>query len=209
MRRRCDRRALAARRGRAHRRGGVTVKPFDAHAAAGLGTHGLAARLRHAQSACLPGRAASSTRSAQPIDGGGPLPQGEQRGLDRARAAAADAAPAHRARPCKTGVRVIDLFTPLCAGQRIGIFAGSGIGKSTLLAMLARSHGLRHRRHRAGRRARPRGARVHGGCARQRPRARRRRRRHRRREPDDAPAGAEDRDDASPSTSATAARTCC
>jgi flagellum-specific ATP synthase len=42
----------------------------------------------------------------------------------------------------KTGVKVIDFFTPLCAGQRIGIFAGSGIGKSTLLAMLARSRGF-------------------------------------------------------------------
>lgn len=41
--------------------------------------------------------------------------------------------------PARTGVRVVDLFTPLCVGQRIGIFAGSGIGKSTLLAMLARS----------------------------------------------------------------------
>lgn len=38
-----------------------------------------------------------------------------------------------------TGIRVIDAFTPLCRGQRLGIFAGSGVGKSTLLAMLARS----------------------------------------------------------------------
>lgn len=42
-------------------------------------------------------------------------------------------------RPCRTGVRAIDLFTPICAGQRIGIFAGSGVGKSTLVSMLARS----------------------------------------------------------------------
>ena len=38
-----------------------------------------------------------------------------------------------------TGVRVIDAFTPICLGQRIGIFAGSGVGKSSLLSMLAQS----------------------------------------------------------------------
>ena len=37
-----------------------------------------------------------------------------------------------------TGVRAIDLFTPLCRGQRLGLFAGSGVGKSVLLSMLAR-----------------------------------------------------------------------
>lgn len=39
--------------------------------------------------------------------------------------------------PLRTGIRAIDIFTPLCFGQRIGIFAGSGVGKSTLLGMLA------------------------------------------------------------------------
>lgn len=41
-----------------------------------------------------------------------------------------------------TGVRAIDMFTPLCYGQRIGIFAGSGVGKSTLLSMMSRSEGF-------------------------------------------------------------------
>jgi flagellum-specific ATP synthase len=41
-----------------------------------------------------------------------------------------------------TGVRVVDLFTPLCFGQRIGIFSGSGVGKSTLLAMIAKAEGF-------------------------------------------------------------------
>lgn len=45
-------------------------------------------------------------------------------------------------RKVSTGVKVIDIFTPLCFGQRIGIFAGSGVGKSTLLSMLARAGGF-------------------------------------------------------------------
>ena len=43
---------------------------------------------------------------------------------------------------CHTGVRTIDLFTPICTGQRIGIFAAAGVGKSTLISMLTRSSGF-------------------------------------------------------------------
>lgn len=73
---------------------------------------------------------------AAPVDGAGPLKTGPAaymldrdppRAMDRARIQAS----------VRTGVRVIDLFTPLCVGQRIGVFAGSGVGKSTLLGMLA------------------------------------------------------------------------
>ncbi|RKQ72144.1 flagellum-specific ATP synthase [Litorimonas taeanensis] len=38
-----------------------------------------------------------------------------------------------------TGVAAIDTFLPLCQGQRVGLFAGSGVGKSTLLGTIARS----------------------------------------------------------------------
>lgn len=41
--------------------------------------------------------------------------------------------------PLLTGVRVIDLMTTLGRGQRIGIFAGPGVGKSTLLGTIAKS----------------------------------------------------------------------
>jgi flagellum-specific ATP synthase len=37
-----------------------------------------------------------------------------------------------------TGVRAIDTFIPVGRGQRLGLFAGSGVGKSTLLGMMAR-----------------------------------------------------------------------
>lgn len=73
-----------------------------------------------------------------PIDDGAPLQPGP------------DALPLNRnspppltrqplSRPLTTGVKAVDLFTPLCAGQRMGIFAGSGVGKSTLLSMLSRA----------------------------------------------------------------------
>jgi len=38
-----------------------------------------------------------------------------------------------------TNIKTFDIFTPLCRGQRMGVFAGSGVGKSTLMAMLARN----------------------------------------------------------------------
>ena len=38
----------------------------------------------------------------------------------------------------RTGVRVIDLMTPMGRGQRLGVFAGAGVGKSTLMAQVAK-----------------------------------------------------------------------
>jgi flagellum-specific ATP synthase len=44
----------------------------------------------------------------------------------------------HITEPLVTGVRAIDSLLPFGKGQRIGIFGGSGVGKSTLLGSLAR-----------------------------------------------------------------------
>jgi len=73
----------------------------------------------------------------RPVDGKGPLPQGrEQRRIKSAPPPAS--ARARVGARIETGVRALDLFAPLCRGQRLGLFAGSGVGKSTLLSMLAR-----------------------------------------------------------------------
>ncbi|WGF87600.1 FliI/YscN family ATPase [Marinivivus vitaminiproducens] len=74
---------------------------------------------------------------ARPLDDAGPLPQGP---APYALRATPPPALARRTQGPKvaTGVRVLDTFLPLCRGQRIGLFAGSGVGKSTLMAMLAR-----------------------------------------------------------------------
>jgi flagellum-specific ATP synthase len=72
----------------------------------------------------------------QPIDGGDPIVPVEHRQLQ------ADAPhPLTRVRitePLSVGVRAIDGLLTIGQGQRVGIFSGSGIGKSNLLGMMAR-----------------------------------------------------------------------
>ncbi len=74
---------------------------------------------------------------ARPVDGAGQLPQGTV-----PRAVRASPPPAHaRARVgdrLDLGVRALNCFTTCCEGQRMGIFAGSGVGKSVLLSMMAK-----------------------------------------------------------------------
>ncbi|GJE01381.1 flagellar protein export ATPase FliI [Methylobacterium isbiliense] len=120
--------------------GGATLKPFEARIEAGIGTRAFrlgAAALRPDSS--WKGRVIDAL--GRPIDGAGPLVPGPcPVPLDADPPAAMGRARLRQ--PLRSGVRAIDLFTPLCAGQRIGIFAGSGVGKSTLLAMLAGAEGF-------------------------------------------------------------------
>ncbi|MDQ3809384.1 MAG: FliI/YscN family ATPase [Chloroflexota bacterium] len=74
---------------------------------------------------------------ARPIDGKGPLNTSRAMRIT-------DAPPSPLARlpirqPLATGVRALDAMLTTGRGQRMGIFAGSGVGKSTLLGMIARN----------------------------------------------------------------------
>lgn len=73
----------------------------------------------------------------RPVDGLGPIPNGGVLYPFRS-----DPPAAHSRRrvgaPLDLGVRAINTFLTCCEGQRMGIFAGSGVGKSVLLSMLAR-----------------------------------------------------------------------
>src|ERR1700729_4279172 len=74
----------------------------------------------------------------EPIDGKGPLLLGPSPYAFR------NPPPLAHARrrvgsPLDLGVRALNTFLTCCRGQRMGIFSGSGVGKSVLLSMLARN----------------------------------------------------------------------
>lgn len=73
----------------------------------------------------------------RPIDELGELPRGERR-----ETGGAGISPLSRAlieQPLQFGVKAIDGMLTIGKGQRMGIFAGSGVGKSTLMGMVAKN----------------------------------------------------------------------
>ncbi|WP_279482637.1 FliI/YscN family ATPase [Aureimonas sp. SK2] len=118
----------------------ATVKPFAVRFHSGVRT--LAWRtgpVTVAPSPAWKGRTVDAF--GRPCDDLGPLENGDTEFVTDQLPDAA----MRRARirqPVPTRVRAIDIFTPLIRGQRMGIFAGSGVGKSTLMGMLARAPGF-------------------------------------------------------------------
>ncbi|MEZ6014498.1 MAG: FliI/YscN family ATPase [Planctomycetota bacterium] len=72
----------------------------------------------------------------RPIDNGPPLTDVRARPVRTAAPAPLEREPVREA--LETGVRAIDGLTTLGKGQRLGIFAGAGVGKSTLLGQITR-----------------------------------------------------------------------
>jgi flagellum-specific ATP synthase len=72
----------------------------------------------------------------QPIDGKGPLVLSESRRLDNKAPAAMDRTNIRQ--PIATGLRAIDGLHTCGLGQRMGIFAGPGVGKSVLMSCVSK-----------------------------------------------------------------------
>jgi len=72
----------------------------------------------------------------QPLDHGGPLAGVTALAMDRSPINAMERDPVRE--PLDTGVRAINALLTVGRGQRLGLFAGSGVGKSVLLGMMAR-----------------------------------------------------------------------
>ncbi len=73
----------------------------------------------------------------EPIDNDGPVDYAEKRSIYQMPSNPLNRPPIHRS--IATGVKAIDGLITLGQGQRMGIFAGSGVGKSVLLGMIARN----------------------------------------------------------------------
>jgi len=117
--------------------GNAMVMPFGSLDGIGMGCQ---ARVSAVEPAIYPtggwlGRVVNAF--GEPVDGKGPLPVG-----DISYPIRNTPPPSHtRSRvgsKIDLGVRAMNAFLTCCLGQRMGIFAGSGIGKSTLLSMMAR-----------------------------------------------------------------------
>ncbi len=119
---------------------GVVLLPYDDLDGIGLGATVTLASERNMirPTAAWLGRMIDPM--GRPIDSGSALEEGPRAYPIRARAVAAHLRRGLADR-LDLGVRTLNLFTPCRRGQRLGIFAGTGVGKTTLLSMLAQHSG--------------------------------------------------------------------
>ena len=118
--------------------GNALVMPFSAVDGIGMGAR---VEVSNAEPVIYPSdewRGRVVNAFGEPVDGSGPLPSG---GIGYPIHASPPSAQMRKRVGAKVdlGVRAMNTFLTTCQGQRMGIFAGSGIGKSTLLAMMARN----------------------------------------------------------------------
>ena len=92
-------------------------------------------RLKIPVGECLRGRIIDAT--GNPMDDRGPLPSSRYYYVENAFINPMSRPPISE--PLEFGVKAIDGMNTIGKGQRIGIFAGSGVGKSTLLGMIAKN----------------------------------------------------------------------
>ena len=109
----------------------VLLMPFEVLDGVGLGTRAEMAESAPALYPTMEWKGRVINAMGQPIDGKGPLSGGERAYSIRNRPP-----PAHTRRRVGSkvdlGVRAINTFLTCCQGQRMGVFAGSGIGASRL-----------------------------------------------------------------------------
>jgi flagellum-specific ATP synthase len=119
------------------RQGKALLMPFSSLEGIGLGCR---VEVEEANPVLYPhlgwlGRVVNSL--GQPVDGKGPLPQGQVAYPIRNTPPSAHSRQ-RVAGKLDLGVRAMNAFLTTCRGQRMGIFAGSGVGKSSILSMMAR-----------------------------------------------------------------------
>jgi len=120
------------------REGKALLMPFGSMEGIGPGAR---VELQQAASVCFPseawlGRVINAL--GEPVDGKGPLPKGSTPYLLHAKPPEAHSRGRVKGK-IDLGVRSMNTFLTMCRGQRLGIFSGSGVGKSILLSMFARN----------------------------------------------------------------------
>ncbi|MGQ9368849.1 flagellar protein export ATPase FliI [Azospirillum sp. A39] len=119
------------------RQGRALLMPFGSLDGVGLGCRALVSDGQPAIYPCEAWLGRVINALGEPVDGKGPLPKGTRPVPIR------NTPPSAHTRQrvgqkIDLGVRAINTFLTCCRGQRMGIFAGSGVGKSSLMSMLAR-----------------------------------------------------------------------